>query len=485
MTVWYDTTAVFGDGDVVLRTVVVTACVHVVLRGAAVCQWCCTNRRTHGGHHCSLEESQDNNPTLTKTDPLQHQENGGGNKDSENNLLEVIKKEQWCPEDSSSFIPSGEDHHVSSENVSSMSSLCEPPSVLKETWDCQHSLNEDVRSSLVIIKMEPVEQELSPNGNHPEMLHLPAVCKAEPCPAYSDDEPQEVCGREESESSEPPPSTVEHQEDMYTLTEDVPSTLSIIKMEPDELELSFSDEHHVLHKLVEVSDLPTICKPEPGSVEMPYSGYMVAESQHEISEAEENRDLNTSEECSHLSSEDHKGLRSYPCTECGRTFSQSSSLYRHMRMHTGERPFQCSQCDKTFIQSNAFKNHQRIHTGEKPYPCSDCGKNFRRMDSLRIHQRAHTGEKPYKCSHCPKTFTRLDILQNHERIHTGEKPYQCPHCSKTFTRSSVYQVHQRTHTGERPYKCLLCGKQFLDLSNLRNHERTHTKKRPPHHCSDQ
>ncbi|KAI4878496.1 hypothetical protein NFI96_008357 [Prochilodus magdalenae] len=44
MTVWYDTTAVFGDGDVVLRTVVVTVCVHVVLRGAAVCQWCCTNR---------------------------------------------------------------------------------------------------------------------------------------------------------------------------------------------------------------------------------------------------------------------------------------------------------------------------------------------------------------------------------------------------------------------------------------------------------
>ncbi|KAI4893927.1 hypothetical protein NFI96_004098 [Prochilodus magdalenae] len=55
MTVWYDTTAVFGDGDVVLRTVVVTVCVHVVLRGAAVCQWCCTNRTTHGGHHCLLD----------------------------------------------------------------------------------------------------------------------------------------------------------------------------------------------------------------------------------------------------------------------------------------------------------------------------------------------------------------------------------------------------------------------------------------------
>ncbi|KAI4903851.1 hypothetical protein NFI96_034008 [Prochilodus magdalenae] len=54
MTVWYDTTAVVGNGDVVLRTVVITTCVHVVLRRAAVCQWCCTNRINHGGHHCSL-----------------------------------------------------------------------------------------------------------------------------------------------------------------------------------------------------------------------------------------------------------------------------------------------------------------------------------------------------------------------------------------------------------------------------------------------
>ena len=36
MAVWHDTTAVFGDGDVVLGTVVVTVCVHVVLDGAAV-----------------------------------------------------------------------------------------------------------------------------------------------------------------------------------------------------------------------------------------------------------------------------------------------------------------------------------------------------------------------------------------------------------------------------------------------------------------
>ncbi|KAI4871343.1 hypothetical protein NFI96_026868 [Prochilodus magdalenae] len=58
MTVWYDITAVFGDGDVVLRTVVVTVCVRVVLRGAAVCRWCCTNRMTGGGHDMLGQSAQ-------------------------------------------------------------------------------------------------------------------------------------------------------------------------------------------------------------------------------------------------------------------------------------------------------------------------------------------------------------------------------------------------------------------------------------------
>ena len=41
--------------EVVLRVVVVTVCVHVVLRGAAACQWCCTTRMTHSGESLLAE----------------------------------------------------------------------------------------------------------------------------------------------------------------------------------------------------------------------------------------------------------------------------------------------------------------------------------------------------------------------------------------------------------------------------------------------
>ncbi|KAI4877815.1 hypothetical protein NFI96_019481 [Prochilodus magdalenae] len=41
-----------------------------VLRGAAVCQWCCTNRMTHGGHHCSLDVLSQQQMASTLLSPM-------------------------------------------------------------------------------------------------------------------------------------------------------------------------------------------------------------------------------------------------------------------------------------------------------------------------------------------------------------------------------------------------------------------------------
>ncbi|KAK9513581.1 hypothetical protein VZT92_027102 [Zoarces viviparus] len=169
-------------------------------------------------------------------------------------------------------------------------------------------------------------------------------------------------------------------------------------------------------------------------------------------------------------------VKSYKCSECGKTFRHRSVLELHMRIHSKDKPYQCKVCGKGFRFGSYLQQHLIIHTGKKPYKCPDCGKDFAFMQNMKTHQKLHQ-EKPFRCTSCRKGYSNETQLQHHMLSHNGDKPHKCDLCDKSFGLAYLLRDHMNTHTGDRPHRCDECHKSFSWFSSLLVHQKIHTRKR--------
>uniref|UniRef100_A0A0N4UVB4 Protein krueppel n=1 Tax=Enterobius vermicularis TaxID=51028 RepID=A0A0N4UVB4_ENTVE len=144
-------------------------------------------------------------------------------------------------------------------------------------------------------------------------------------------------------------------------------------------------------------------------------------------------------------------LSGYQCDRCGKVFTYEYYKEKHLKytrcVDQGNRKFRCLLCPRSFEKRDRLRIHVlHVHENHRPHVCSACGKSFSQSSSLNKHLRVHSGERPYKCEHCGKRFTASSILRTHIRQHSGEKPFQCSTCGKTFASHAAHDSHvRRTH----------------------------------------
>ncbi len=168
------------------------------------------------------------------------------------------------------------------------------------------------------------------------------------------------------------------------------------------------------------------------------------------------------------------------CSLCGKSFTRSQDLRRHLRCHDETFRFLCESCGKSFKSPDGLSYHKALNhpleEGCEPPPplsCSECRKCFANQIQLKVHlKNSHQRAKSvYTCTNCipPSTFERKDVFKNHLALHEGAKPFTCHICDKNFSSRSNLQSHSRTHEASSSLQCPTCSKKFNSKKKFNLH----------------
>lgn len=131
----------------------------------------------------------------------------------------------------------------------------------------------------------------------------------------------------------------------------------------------------------------------------------------------------------------------WPCPTCPKKFYIERDLILHKVVHEIKRI--CELCGKNYSSSKALKRHIETHSDEK-HICELCGLALKTSHSLQNHMFSHAEYFRYNCHYCGKGFRRSNSIKLHLMIHQGLKPYKCRFCDKTFTDSAVSRSHMKS-----------------------------------------
>ncbi|XP_038122978.1 gastrula zinc finger protein XlCGF53.1 [Culex quinquefasciatus] len=111
-----------------------------------------------------------------------------------------------------------------------------------------------------------------------------------------------------------------------------------------------------------------------------------------------------------------------------------------------------SEVDQGYATLSNLKNHLNSHLQKKPYECNECGRRFTQKSSLKTHLDSHRSDRdPIRCDPCGQEFPTPTALYAHRRtVHKTQKKtpenattYDCSRCGRSFKQLRWFRTHMK------------------------------------------
>lgn len=213
-----------------------------------------------------------------------------------------------------------------------------------------------------------------------------------------------------------------------------------------------------------------------------------------------------------------QAVDTYICN-CGEQFLNLEELAKHDVIHKDEQNEVNTfshDCRKILQDQKKNKKHQAKPYG---YPIDDiipanavqaficnCGNLFQNLGEFKKHQHDEKAVENLQCNICQIGVKSVKALKTHMQSHNvvclprsragkinsvnKQIPFKKSHgglfscniCNKTYTSRIVLRKHKLIHSGEKKFACDICGKGFLQKITLLNHKFIHVNPVTCSHC---
>lgn len=97
----------------------------------------------------------------------------------------------------------------------------------------------------------------------------------------------------------------------------------------------------------------------------------------------------------------HEKKKGFDCSQCDYSTTTKQNIQTHVEaVHFKLKPHKCDLCSQKFTTQGNLTVHLRVHTGEQPYPCRECDRRFSQTSSRNAHQLGHEKSRAGKVA-CP------------------------------------------------------------------------------------